>query len=302
MKMDADMVCMTTPDLDNLYLKRSYVRKDIEYVYFPHGLCSSNMCSRKGAYDHYDTIFCAGQHQFDEHRETEQLYHLPQRTLVPCGYGLLDNLLKNYEDSEQEQQKKTKKTILIAPSWQEGNILETCIDTLIDQLYSPSHYIILRPHPEFIKRFPTKMERIVNEYRDRNPEQLMIESDFSSNVSVFTADLLITDWSSIAQEFAFTTKRPVLFINTPMKVLNPDYVLYKNQPTEITWRNLVGRSLELNETDRAAECAEALMAEREIYRVKIEKLLDDYFYHIGSSGEAGAKYIISRLTRNKKTG
>ena len=32
MKMDADMVVMTCPDLDNFHLKRSYVRKDIEYV------------------------------------------------------------------------------------------------------------------------------------------------------------------------------------------------------------------------------------------------------------------------------
>ena len=40
MKMDADMVVMTTPDLDNYYLKRSYVRKDIEYVYVPHGMAS----------------------------------------------------------------------------------------------------------------------------------------------------------------------------------------------------------------------------------------------------------------------
>ena len=38
MKMDADIVVMTTPDLDNYYIKRSLVRKDIEYVYMTHGM------------------------------------------------------------------------------------------------------------------------------------------------------------------------------------------------------------------------------------------------------------------------
>ena len=33
MKMDADMVVMTTPDLNTYQLKRSYVKKDVEYCY-----------------------------------------------------------------------------------------------------------------------------------------------------------------------------------------------------------------------------------------------------------------------------
>ncbi len=59
MKMDADIVVMTTPDLDNFYLKRSYVRKDIEYIYIPHGMGSSTMRARKGCLDHFDTVLCA---------------------------------------------------------------------------------------------------------------------------------------------------------------------------------------------------------------------------------------------------
>lgn len=40
MKMDADIVVMTMPDLDNYHIKRSYVRKDIEYIYVFHGVIS----------------------------------------------------------------------------------------------------------------------------------------------------------------------------------------------------------------------------------------------------------------------
>ena len=35
MKMDADVVVMTMPDIENFHIKRSYIRKDIEYIYIP---------------------------------------------------------------------------------------------------------------------------------------------------------------------------------------------------------------------------------------------------------------------------
>ena len=56
MKMDADMVIMTMPDLQNFHIKRSYVRKDVEYVYVPHGLDSLNLTMRTGSVDHYDAV------------------------------------------------------------------------------------------------------------------------------------------------------------------------------------------------------------------------------------------------------
>ena len=43
MRMDADIVAMTTPDLDNYYIKRSLVRKDVEYIYVPHDMMSVHM-------------------------------------------------------------------------------------------------------------------------------------------------------------------------------------------------------------------------------------------------------------------
>ena len=39
-----------------------------------------------------------------------------------------------------------------------------------------------------------------------------IEIIFSSNETVYSADVLISDWSGIAFEYAFATQKPVLFI------------------------------------------------------------------------------------------
>lgn len=295
MKMDADIVVMTTPDLENFYLKRSYVRKDIEYIYITHGLTSSTMCTRKGAYDHYDTILCVGQHHVDEIRETEEMYRLPAKKLVPCGYGLLDNLIRGYDALNHDNNDGGKKRILIAPSWQEGNILDSCVDELVSQLDEEKYFIVVRPHPEYIKRFPGKMKSLQARYQAADPSHLMIESDFSSNVTIFTADLVITDWSGIAYEFTFGTKKPALFINTPMKVLNPDYDKYKNLPLDITLRDQVGISLDLDKVCEARATADKLLAERDAYKQKIEEVLRECVFNIGDSGAAAGRYILKSL-------
>jgi len=297
MKMDADIVVMTTPDLDNYYIKRSYVKRDVEYIYVCHGLASTNLTVRKGAYDNFDTIFCVGQHQIEEIRETEEMYELKKKNLVACGYGLLDDLIASYENADKSV--SLIKRILIAPSWQPDNILDSCIDTILDSLFQTNHYIIVRPHPEYIKRFPGKMERLLSKYSEKIGPRFDIETDFSSNATIFTADLLITDWSGIAFEYSFTTKRPCLFIDTPMKVLNPDYIKYKNQPLDISLRNQVGISIKPEETCKISDLAERLISEDELYSKKIEKLREQCIFNLGYSGRIGGEYIIRQLISKK---
>lgn len=191
------------------------------------------------------------------------------------------------------------KVILIAPSWQPDNILDSCIDNMLDSLFKTNYCIIVRPHPEYIKRFPAKMERLISKYKDKIGNNFNIETDFSSNTSIFSADLLITDWSGIAFEFSFTTKRPSLFIDTPMKVLNPDYVKYKNQPLDISLRNQVGISIKPDEVDKVCNIVHNLISEKKSYVEKIEQVRSKYIYNIGESGRFGAEYILSKLIRKK---
>lgn len=70
---------MTTPGLEKYYIKRSYIRKDMEYIYMCHGLTSANLTTPKGSYDEFDTIFCVGKHNFEEFREAEQIYHTKEK-------------------------------------------------------------------------------------------------------------------------------------------------------------------------------------------------------------------------------
>ncbi|MGN0452478.1 MAG: membrane protein insertase YidC [Ruminococcus sp.] len=298
MKMDADIVVMTTPDLETYYIKRSYIRKDIEYIYTCHGPSSTIMCTREGAYDHFDTVFCVGKHQVEEIRATEKAYGLPEKTLVPVGFGLLDNLCRMYDAMEKRESEK--KQILLAPSWQEDNIMESCLDELIPQLIGKGNKVILRPHPEFIKRYPAKMDAIMNKWQGCDGEDFVFEMDFSSNRTIWESDLLITDWSSIAYEFSLATKKPVLFINTPMKVMNPNYTKTGLTPTDISWRDIVGISVDLDKLDTSAEKVSELLTNSEKYAQQIEDLRTNYIFNLGDSGTAGAKYIYSQIVKRQQ--
>ena len=74
MKMEADVVVMTMPDIDNYHIKRSYIDKHTAYVFIPHGIDSSNMTMRRGSMDNFDVVFTTGEHQFEEVEETRIAY------------------------------------------------------------------------------------------------------------------------------------------------------------------------------------------------------------------------------------
>ena len=171
---------------------------------------------------------------------------------------------------------------------------------MLASLLQTNYRIIVRPHPEYIKRYPAKMERLIKAYEEKTGPNFIIETDFSSNTTIFTADLLITDWSGIAYEFSFTTKKPSLFVDTPMKVLNSDYIKYSNQPTDITFRNQVGISIKPDETDQISNYVDKLLSEKNAYASKIEQICNQYIFNLGESGRIGGEYIIKQLIKRKK--
>lgn len=306
MKMDADIVLMTTPDLELFHVKRSLVRKDTEYIYLDHGMTSYQLMLRKGALDYFDTIFVYGPNHIAEVRETEALYDLPPKVLVKTGYGLLDDLLEKVAAIEATHAKEpstqdNRKQVLIAPSWQPQNLMDLCIDDMLNALWGHGYRIIVRPHPEYVKRYPARMKALLNRTADwcANPDEkggtLTIETDFSSNETVYLSDLVITDWSSIAQEFSYATKKPSLFINTPMKIMNPEYDLLPLVPLDISLRDELGVSVDVDKLDTLGDVAEDLMARSEEYRTHITKTLEQNIYDIGDAPRGGGDYLIARI-------
>ena len=294
MKMDADIVVMTMPDLQNFHIKRSYVRKDVEYVYVPHGLDSLNLTMRTGSVDHYDAVLCVGPNQKEEIKKTEEVYNLPPKKLVECGYMLLDDMRAWFSEKADCSEPPV---ILIAPSWQEANIMDSCIDELLTSLQYTGYHIVVRPHPQYVKHREAQLNDLKARYA--GTPQVEIQTNFASNSTVFQADLLITDWSGIAYEYAYTTCRPVLFVNTPMKVMNPEYERIGVVPINISIRKEIGREIKPEDAGQANIVVEEMIARRGEYQERIRKLACQNVYNLGQSAQCSGKFILSELNKKR---
>ncbi len=297
MRLECDIFVMTTPDLENFYLKRSLMKKDIEYIYVPHDPASSHMGFREHALDHFDTVFMTGPHIRDEVRAAEKLYGTKEKTLVEFGYPLMDELVEGVRSLPEKKEGPAQ--ILIAPSWQEDNLLDSCADELIRSLYAAGYKVIVRPHPEYAKRWPDRLQLLKERYAAEEGERLVFEYDFSAASSVYSSDLLITDWSGIGIEFGLATGRPVLFVNTKMKVENPNWEALGIVPQEIRLRSVLGRAIGKSEASQADKAAAELLAAGRSEK-KAAALREQYFYHPGTHGLYGARYLIGRLTNKKQ--
>jgi len=310
MKMDADMVVMTTPDLDTYHIKRSYVRKDIEYVYVDHGPTSVHMCYRKGAFDHFDTVMCNGPFQVAEHRATEALYHLRAKKLVESGYPLLDTLAR--EVKGEGEQRNARPRIMIANSHQKGNVFDSCLEDLIASIRAsvPNATVVVRPHPQYVRRSPAKMAAIKEKFAHLSSSSsssspstfaLVFEDDFSKPSTMDKSDVLITDWSGIAYEFAYKTRRPTLFVDTPMKVINPEWKKIDLVPTDISFRNEVGVSVAQEDVGaRSGTIVAEMLAHPDRFAAKIDNLFATQFFNTGAAGAAVGEYILNALIARKK--
>lgn len=298
MKMDADIVVMTCPDLNNFHFKRSYVRKDIEYIYMFHYPLSTHMVLNTGALDHYDTIFCVGDFQFDEIRAAERVYSLPEKKLISAGYGQLEQLHTAYQAMEKVERQRPK--VLVAPSWQPDNILDSCIDNLLEELLGKGYDVVVRPHPEYVKRFKPRMDAIVQRFAGREADGLTFELDFTSNNSIFDSDVLITDWSGTAYEFSFVTLKPAVFVDTKPKINNPEYVKLEIEPLEFSLRDKVGIRVAPDAMDGLSDKLSELIKNGAEYEQKILDIRNTYIANFGSSGEIGAKYILRQLKERQQ--
>ena len=297
LRLDADILATTVQDLQVYHMKRSIVRNDIEYIHIPHGPASLHLTAREAAYDHFDTFFCVGPHQAAEIRRREEMAGLPKKTLVKAGYGLHDQLIKMYNELENDGCKKPQ--ILIAPSWQTDNILDICIMPILDNLLGNNQRIIIRPHPQYVRIFPERIAALEEKYSVYiKAGELVLDLKLLDSSSIFLSDMLITDWSGIAFEFSYATNKPSVFVNTPMKILNPNYAKYELEVLDISLRDQVGVSIDLDNISSIQDTVNHLLKARDSYSAKINETVEKYLFYPGRNGEAGGQYIIKKLRRD----
>ena len=297
MELKAELLVMTMPNLETYYIKRSKVYP-VHYVYIFHSIVSTHTVYRKGAFDHFDSIFCAGSHHIEEITSTESVYNLNHKNLVEYGYGLLDKLQKNKPLKNQKNYTNDeKKKIIIAPSWGKKGLLETKGIELVKILLDAGYHVTVRPHPMTIRKWPKKIKAIKNEF-DNEPNFEM-ETDVSSFESIYSAYGLISDWSGIAIEYAFVCEMPVFYIDVSQKINNSSYNKIQCNPLEFSIRNLIGKIISPNDLSSLPKVIESTYEENNNFKTIIQEVRNKTIFNLGQSGIKGAQEILQILDKKK---
>ncbi|NNC38831.1 MAG: CDP-glycerol--glycerophosphate glycerophosphotransferase [Acidimicrobiales bacterium] len=280
--IETELFIMTMPDIDKYQVKRS--KHSVHYLYVQHALMSLHMVYRKGAFDHYDTIFCSGPHHVREMRAIEKAHGLEPKILVEHGYAWLDSIIA--ESKSRKAFKKAKdapKHILIAPSWGPEGVIEIGVGAkLADHLLSQGYQVTLRPHPETIKHAKSQVDAIVSSHKS-NP-LFSYETNVAGQESLHNSDVMITAWSGTAFDYGFGLGKPVVFIDVPKKLNNPDYENVPLPPVEIYIREELGTVISADEIESL---------DIEALKPPSQKSIDAHVFNLGHSDQVGGNYIIN---------
>jgi len=289
--VDCRVFVMTLTELGKYHLKRSV--NDVHYVYVFHSLVSTHMMYTASAFDGYDAIFCVGPHHVREFTAMMDGGHMPRRTLVEAGYYRLERVHEAAMAVRQGEGAGVVRTILIAPSWGADNILARCGERLIDLLLTAGYRVVMRPHPETVRREGELVRRL--QARFQGNERFVSETTVIGDENIVGADVLICDCSGVALEYALGVERPVLFIDLPVKVKNAEYRNLGMEPLELLVRPDIGVIVPPDDVESIPAVVERLIAERDTFTARCAALRDQVVFNFGSSSAVGADYLARRL-------
>jgi hypothetical protein len=196
------------------------------------------------AFDGFDTLFSAGPHHAREFQALGAENGLGPREVFTIGYGKLDALRA---ERPLREDAKEPRHILIAPSWGEANLIKEIGYDLIDALLGDGYHVTLRPHPSFFIQDEPEMAAIVRDYPGR--AGFTLERSTGGSAALWTAEVLVSDYSGMALEFAALRRKPVVFADLPGKILNPGWARLGLPPAELALREKVGRVVSPNIED-----------------------------------------------------
>jgi CDP-Glycerol:Poly(glycerophosphate) glycerophosphotransferase len=193
-------------------------------VHMPHSLVSLHAIYPPDAFDGFDLLFACGPHHVREWEALARWRGLERPPAPEAGYGKLD-LLRALEPPPGGPD------VLLAPSWGDGNVLDSIGLDLCRALAERGLSVTVRPHPMLVDT----AREIVSRVRDAE-----FESPLEGEGAILSARTLVTDYSGVAMEWAAIRPRPIVFVETPRKIVNPDWEQVGLPPVEVALREELG--------------------------------------------------------------
>jgi len=265
------------------HLSETAKPKDSIVIHMFHSLVSVHYIYSENAFDAYDVFFAAGPHHIVELERTSKIRNWKNKRFLKIGYPKLDYFLQIKSTSS-----KLVKTILFAPSWMQYNLLKLHGIEIIEKVLALNYKIIVRPHPHSFEGDLDVINRIKS-IAENNSLCILEDSNTSSMSSFQRADVMISDWSGAAYEYAFGLLKPVLFIDVPPKIDEGNFIQREFLPMENVCREKVGV---VSSIDNFEANLLKIMNDNTNWQKKIEQVRSDYVYNFGVSAIEAAKEIV----------
>jgi len=289
--LEAKVVIATVPQLGLKIFPRSRhaAANGTKYVYVFHSMVSTHMVYAPDGFDNYDVMLCVGPHMEPELRRREQLHGLPTKQLVPHGYARLDAILGDLKPPPSND----PPVVLVAPSWGPGCLFETCGADLVGVLLDAGLHVIARPHPMTRKTTRRAIPDLAARFAGH--PRFELDEHVAAKESLERAEIMVSDWSGAALEFALGMERPVLYVDVPRKVNNPEYAEIDLEPFEARIRERIGAVIGPSQLAGAPEEIARLIDQQSSYPATISAVREQSIYNVGSSASVGADAIEALL-------
>ena len=109
---------------------------------------------------------------------------------------------------------------------------------------------------------------------------------------------MISDWSGAAIEYAFATKKPVIFIDTMPKINNKNWDQINLPCLEENIRKEIGEIININHLNDLAKIIHNLFYKRDFWSERIVKIRNNRVFNINESGKIGAEIKVPQNKLN----
>ncbi len=198
--LEAKLLLTTTPQLDVMMFRRS--KRVKHYCMVQHALGESRFV-RPYAYDFFDSVMCCGPILEENIRKIESIRGMPTKRLLRTGIPHYGELVGQVRPSTEVAERKT---VLVAPSWGPMSLFQVFGTGFVRRLVD-RYRVIVRPHPQMKVSQTALYEEILA------IEGADIDTGPTPAGAISRADIVVSDISGIAYEFAFIHEKPVIVID-----------------------------------------------------------------------------------------
>ncbi len=265
----ADIVMMSTPQLDILQIKRSKGVK--HYSHIIHSLPHVDIYE-VFALDYFDSVFTNSIIHTDFIHEVERVRNLKTKEVVITGCTYLDILqekLQAYKKLDDEKKihffpnTDTKTTILLAPSWGREALLSKYGMKLIEPFINSPFNLIIRPHPQSYNSEKELLDSL--QVQTKDCKNIVWDNNRDNIYALYRADMMMGDFSGVIFDFVCLFEKPVLTPTFDFNIIGYDLEDIYETPWVKDALTKIGRSIEPSEFDRLPSVIESLLQDKEGY-------------------------------------